>query len=146
MKTMIKMLVLAMTALIGLQSCEKHDEIIAADALPSAAQAFVVAHFPEATILQVTKDYDDRSHSFKVSLSDGTYLEFNKSGKWTEVENYATGVPEAIIPANILGYIQTTFPENYVVSIELGRIYDVELNSGMELDFSTAGEYLRIDM
>ncbi len=146
MKTMIKMLVLASIALIGLQSCEKNDEIISTEALPSTAQAFVVAHFPDATILQVTKDYDDRSHSYKVTLSDGTYLEFNKSGKWKEVENYATGVPSAIIPTNILGYIQTNFPDNFVVDIELGRIYDVELNSGLELDFSTAGAFLRIDM
>lgn len=146
MKNMIKMMVLAMVALFGLQSCEKHDEIIATDALPATAQAFVAAHFPEAVVLQVTKDYDDRSHSYKVTLSDGTYLEFNKSGRWREVENYATGVPSAIIPTNIVGYLQTNFPDSYVVSIELGKVYDVELNSGMDLHFSTAGEFLRIDM
>ncbi len=146
MKTMIKMLVLASVALLGLQSCEKSDEIISSNALPSVAQAFVAAHFPEASVMQVTKDYDDRTHSYKVMLSDGTYLEFNKGGKWREVENYATGVPEAILPATMLGYLQANFPDNFVVAIELGRVYDVELNSGLELDFSTSGEFLRIDM
>uniref|UniRef100_UPI0040568823 PepSY-like domain-containing protein n=1 Tax=Alistipes sp. TaxID=1872444 RepID=UPI0040568823 len=146
MKKMIQFFVMVLGALLTLQGCEKADEVVPSSSLPVAAQSLISTHFPGAEVTQVVKDYDDGGHTYKVILSDGTYIEFAKNGTWREVQNYANGVPEGLIPAKILEYIRLNYADQYVVSIELDRDYEVRLSGGLELIFSTAGDYLRMDM
>lgn len=145
MKRTIKFLALLAAALIGLQSCEKDDQLIKADKLPSEAKSFLDANYPDVAINSVVKDYDDATHTYKVSLSDGTYVEFRKSGEWKEVENRVSGVRDSVVPTKILSYVKTNYPDELIVDIEHERGYDVELGSGLDLDFSSDGEFVRVD-
>lgn len=146
MRKFMTLVAIATAALLGLQSCEKNDELIGENKLPSAAQTFLQENFPSEAVSSVVKDYDDGTHTYKVSLSDGTFIEFKKNGEWKEIENRTTGVPESVIPTKILEYIKANYPDNFVIDIERDRHYDVELNSGLDLDFNSKGEFLRIDI
>lgn len=146
MKKMILIMALAIATVLTMQSCEKKDVVLDTDKLPATAQSFVTAHFPEAEIQRVVKDYDDGTHTYKVVLSDGTFIEFSSGGEWREVENRATGVPVAIIPDSILDYIETHYTNCFVVGIEFRKLYVVDLNSDLELIFSKSGEFMRVDM
>ena len=146
MRKIMTMVAIAAAALLGLQSCEKNDELIGESKLPSAAQTFLQENFPSEAIQSVVKDYDDGTHTYKVSLSDGTYIEFKKNGEWKEIENRTSGIPESAIPAKIMEYINANYPDNFIIDIEHNRQYDVELDSGLDLDFNSKGEFLRIDL
>lgn len=146
MKKMIMMMALAIATALAMQSCEKKDVAIDSTRLPEAAQSFVVTYFPQATIQRVVKDYDDGTHTYKVILSDGTFIEFSSGGEWRDIENSVTGVPEAIIPDSILDYIATNYTNSFVVGIEFRKLYVVDLNSDLELIFSKNGEFMRVDM
>lgn len=146
MRKIMTMVAIAAAALLGLQSCEKNDELIGESKLPSAAQTFLQENFPSEAIQSVVKDYDDGTHTYKVSLSDGTYIEFKKNGEWKEIENRTSGIPESAIPAKIMEYINVNYPDNFIIDIEHDRHYDVELDSGLDLDFNSMGEFLRIDL
>lgn len=146
MKRVVRMVAMATAALALLVGCEKDDQRVAPDKLPEQAQTFLAEEFPNATVSSVVKDYDDGTHTYKVRLSDGTYVEFRKNGEWKEVENRVAGVPEGVIPVKIWSYLQTNYPDNFVVDIERERHYDVELNNDLDLEFSLDGDFIRIDL
>ena len=141
--TLLATMAVALTLLVG---CEKNDEMVNPNKLPSEAQTFLATNFPNATVKTVVKDYDDATHTYKVTLSDGTFVEFRKSGEWKEVENRVDGVPTSVIPTKIQDYLTTNYPDDFVVDIERERRYDVELNTGLDLEFSLDGDFIRIDM
>lgn len=145
MKRTLLFLTIIASALFGLQSCDKDDEIVDPNKLPSKAETFIQTHFPSITVSSVIKDYDDFTHTYQVTLSDGTYIEFRKNGEWKEVENRVAGVPNSVVPEKILTYVTTNYPDNPIVDIEHDKHYDVELGSGIDLDFSSNGDFLRID-
>ncbi len=133
-------------ALVMFQSCDREDDFIGPGDLPSNARTFITTHFPDATIQSVIKDYDDLSHSYEVMLSDGTRLEFNRKGNWTDVECPNSKVPDSVVPEKILSYVQSTYPENVIIAISRDdRRIDVMLDNRTELVFDQNGNYLGID-
>ncbi|MDD4514551.1 PepSY-like domain-containing protein [Massilibacteroides sp.] len=117
------------------------------NALPQVSRQFLTAHFNDVKISHISieknwygiKDYD-------VILTDGTEVEFFKSGEWKEVSRKNTPVPPAIVLSPIAEYVKTNFSDNYIVAIEKdGRKYEVKLNNGIELDFDLGGRFRRID-
>lgn len=59
-------------------------ESVTSSQLPAAAREFIAANFPKAIIVNTTHDIKDGEYD--VDLDDGTDLEFNSRGEWTEVE------------------------------------------------------------
>ena len=145
MKRIFAIVALATVALLGLQSCEKDDNYINESLLPTEAQTFINTYFASVPIKNVIKDFDDFTYTYKVHLDDGTFIEFNKEGKWRDVKNHTTGVPNSIVPQKIVEYLTANYPNNFMADVERGRHYDVELNDGLDLDFSLDGDFLRID-
>lgn len=143
MKSFIWTLALA-AAFLGLQSCDD-EKPINPNALPDAAEQFILANFPDASVSSVMKEYDDLSYQYDVYLSDGTAITFKKNGEWKDIENRISGVPTSAIPEKINSYIATNYAGFFVVSIERDRLYDVELNNDLDLDFSLNGNFLRVD-
>lgn len=135
----------AASTLLGLQSCEKGDEIINQSDLPTTSQSFVASAFPEESVVRAEKDYDDGTYTYKVTLSDGTHIEFGKNGEWKDIENRTTGVPASALPTKIAEYLSIHYAEYFVVEIERDRGYDVELSNNVDLDFDKDGNFVRID-
>ncbi len=145
MKKIFAFLAFASVALFGLQSCDKDDQAVDPNKLPTTAQTFINTHFADATVSSVVKEYDDLTYHYEVYLSDGTHLEFKKNGEWKSVENRTSGVPKSVIPTKILDYIATNYSDCFVIDIERDRQYDVELNNDLDLDFNLDGDFIRID-
>lgn len=144
-RTMKKIVILIGTlAALSLQSCDGERFIGIAD-LPEKASTFIQTNFPSAEVISVVKDYDDLSYTYDVVLSDGTVIEFKRSGEWKDVDARTSKVPDAIVPANILSYVQTNYEGNYIVDISRDIRYDVELDNKRELVFTLTGTYLGVD-
>lgn len=108
---------------------------IQASALPKAAQTFLAKHFPGDRVYEAESDRGRRGLEYEVDLTSGATVDFTEQGEWKEVKAArGKAVPDAIVPAAILKYVQTNFPEQTIV--EIGRKrggYEVELDNDIEL-------------
>lgn len=115
--------------------------------LPVNSRQFISAHFSQVKIAHISieknwlgvKEYD-------VILTDGTEVEFFKTGEWKEVSRKGNAVPDAIILPEIMNYVKINYAGQYIVAIEKDdRRFEVKLNSGIELKFSAQGRFVKID-
>jgi len=142
----MKKLIIAFVAIFGLASCEK-ETVVPETELPKTAQEYLSTHFSGLNVIQVVKDQEGLRKSYDVYLSDGFELEFKKSGDVISIKNNRNQrLPDSVIPAKILDYINSSFAGDFAVSWELDdNFQEVELNTGMELKFSKSGDFIRID-
>lgn len=126
-------------------SCDKDEQLLDPTKLPAEAQSFIDSNFPSTSVKSVVKEYDDFSYHYDVYLADGTTLEFDRKGEWTDVQNRVSGVPDSVVPEKILTYVTTNYSNAFIVDIERERQYNVELNTDLDLDFSLDGDFIRID-
>ncbi len=131
---------------IGISS-NAQESIITKNELPKSAQKFISDYFSKSNIDYVKKDKETFSTDYKVKFTNGTELEFDSEGNWTEVDGNKTVIPTAFIQKNILTYVKEKFPNTQIVKIEKGRFgkQEVKLSNGLELEFNSKGEFKRID-
>lgn len=126
-------------------SCNAQDVIIPASELPAQAQSFVKQHFPEQQIEQAEKDKSAFSVSYEVILDNMIELDFDKDGKVTSIDGN-TKLPSSVIPAKIADYVSKNYASNYIVSWNLDdNRQEIELDNGLDLEFSKEGDFKRID-
>lgn len=119
--------------------------------LPAVAQQFIKKHFSDKQFSYATKDTDLFDGEYKVVFADGDKVEFDSKGNWNDVEcrQSAEGVPAAIIPASIQKYLTQHYKTAKVVDIEYDKefrsMYEVKLNTGLELKFDKQGTLVGID-
>lgn len=64
--------------------------------LPSKATDFLNANFPQSVIKEVEEEFDNGT--FEVDFTDGTDIEFDSSGEWTEVDaGHSKSLPQEIV-------------------------------------------------
>lgn len=114
-----------------------NDKAIQVTQLPKAAQQFIKSHFANQSVAMAKMETDFMSKSYDVIFTNGDKVEFDKKGKWTNVDCEHSQVPVAIIPVAIQKYIIQHYPDAKVLKIELTdhKGYDVDLNNGFELEF-----------
>ena len=76
-----------------LSSCDDEKKIDFGD-LPSEARSFIENYFPSADILSIVQEKEDGRKEYQVKLSDGTDMEFDEDGEWTNIECYFSPLPE----------------------------------------------------
>lgn len=119
--------------------------------LPAVAQQFIKKHFSDKQFSYATKDTDLFDGEYKVVFADGDKVEFDSKGNWNDVEcrQSVEGVPAAIIPASIQKYLTQHYKTAKVVDIEYDKefrsMYEVKLNTGLELKFDKQGTLVGID-
>lgn len=132
-----------LTALLPLSACG-HEKVITEKELPRAAQAFIKEHFAGQSILKIEKD----GAEYEIDFVNGWDVDLDGKGEWTDVNCERDALPAsfaATLPTAIAGYVEATYPGAYIVEVCRGRKFEVELNNGLELEFSLKGEFLRID-
>lgn len=132
-------------ALCSLAACAK-EQVITFDQVPEPAKAIVAAHFDASQIAYVTLDKDLLDVEYEVKFNDGRSLEFNKAGELTKVDCKQTEVPAALIPELVRQYVKANFPNAFIT--EWGkddRRWKAELSNGLDLEFNSKYEFLRID-
>lgn len=146
MKKFFKFIPLLLVAVLGCAawSCSDDDsEPVAVAMLPDTAKSFVTQYFSSAVIVSAKIDGDE----FETRLSDGTRIDFDKAGAWTDVDApKGKTIPSGFYPEAIDSYVATNYAGTGINEISKEkRGYDVELVSGVDLVFDTAGQFISVD-
>ncbi len=132
-------------ALCSLTACAK-EQVIAYDQVPEAAKAIVAAHFDASQISYVTVDKGLLDCDYDIKFNDGRSLEFNKAGELLKVDCKLAEVPSALIPEQVRAYVKANFPNAFITEWSKDdRRWKAELNSGLDLEFNSKYEFVRID-
>ena len=137
---------MALLLIIGVAAARDRISTNVAD-LPQAAQQFISRHFPKVKVNHIK--IDDKSFGrteYDVVLDNGTQIDFNSKGEWRDVECGYRAVPDEIVMPEIRKYVAANYSNAKIVTIEKDDgNYNIQLNSGLELEFNRAGQFLRID-
>ena len=127
-------------------ACADNYQPITQPQLPEKAQTFLATYFPEAKISLARKEIDVMELTYDVIFTDGTKVEFDRKGNWTEVDCLTHPLPSGIVPEAIEKVIRTQYPEAQATKIERDhREFDVKLNNRVELTFDKNMQLVDID-
>ena len=108
MKTSIINKLFAMAALCLVSSTVSFagNPPLPAEQLPAKAQAFVQDNFERNSIVAVESTTD----TYMCVLNDGTIIDFNKNGSWSNVDCNKNSIPLNFVPRSLLQYVYGNFP------------------------------------
>ena len=144
----MKRLILSLVALMALLASAKadNDRPISPDQLPAAAQTFIKQTFPQQTIAYAEIEQSFAKTKYEVRLSDGSKVEFTGTGEWDKVDCKYKAVPAALVPEVIAKNVQASYPGALITKIDKELFgWEIELNNGLDLKYSAAGQLLEID-
>ena len=114
--------------------------------LPEKAQTFLTTYFPEAKVSLARKEFDVTELSYDVIFTNGSKVEFDRKGEWTEVDCRTQPLPAGIVPATIEKVIKEQYPDAKATKIERDRReIDVKLSNRVELTFNKKMQLIDID-
>lgn len=134
----MKLKIALLALLVGISSALA-DMVVPANQLPAAAQNFLSTHFKGVGIGLVERDMD----SFDVKLTDGTEVDFNINGEWTQVDGKYKPIPTGFIPSAVLSKVQATQPNFSIMKVdrEYGG-YKFKFNNRMKVYVDNNGNIL----
>ncbi|MDQ6472262.1 PepSY-like domain-containing protein [Flavobacterium sp. LHD-80] len=146
MKTKLNLAVCIIAGLAFGFSANAQKTPIAKSALPVNAQTFLKTHFAGQEPTYIIEDKETFYKDYKVQFANNIEVEFDGKGNWQEVDGNHTAIPVSIIPKSIIAYVRTKFPNTTITKIDKGTWgYEVNLSNGLELEFNSKGNFLRID-
>lgn len=115
--------------------------------LPKPAQEFAAKAFPDAKIVGIEIDTSlVKPTEYDATLSDGSKIEFDSKGNWTDIESKFTGVPQTLLTKEIAAYLDANYKGQKVKAISKERYgWEIDLINGLELKFSAAGQLIEVD-
>lgn len=115
--------------------------------LPGTSRKFITKYFGNTEIAHIVIDKNVfRVESYEVFLTNGTDIEFDRSGDWVEIDGNQNEIPAELIPRNISEYVCRNYALHRIASIEKGRYgYQIKLDNGIELIFDRKGYFREID-
>lgn len=114
--------------------------------LPKAAQEFLSSNFAGVPIKYATVDREVMDTDYEVRLDDGTKIDFNGKGNWTEISNKRSGISINIIPPKLVDYVRKEYPQASFITIERDKNdYEIKLSNGVELTFNLDGKLIGFD-
>lgn len=113
--------------------------------MPNTAQHFLGQYFDDVQVSYATMDRG-YGKSYDVVLVNGTKIEFDGDGNWTEVDCKHGVVPEALIPVQIRNYVADNHPGQHIEQIERrARGWEVGLGNGLDLKFNKNFRLMDLD-
>lgn len=114
--------------------------------LPTKAQAFITAYFKNNRVALAKMENGIFYKTYDVIFTNGSKLEFDRSGDWTEIKCRTADVPFQAMPAPIRSYLKENYPEARVKEIERdAKGYEVKLSTGLEITFDRQFRVTDID-
>lgn len=124
-----------------------NDRPVTVEQLPAPAQQVIKTHFAGLKVSLAKVESGLIETSYDVLFTNGTKVEFDRKGNWTEIMCKGTSVPAALVPAAIGQYVKTNYPDAQIVKIEKDkRKYDVDLSNGVEVTFDSRFKVTDIDL
>jgi hypothetical protein len=134
----------AIVATVIFTSCAQKT-IIPNTELPAEIKTYLATNFPNQSLSQAMKDRDDLTVKYEIILGDLTKLEFNRAKEITEIKG-KNKLPNSVISDNILTYTNMNYPNNFIVAWKIDdRKQEIKLDNGLDLKFTSAGDFIRID-
>ena len=120
--------------------------MISPEELPREAQELLMRHFAATDISYAAAERSLFEREYKVFLADGTTIEFDRSGKWSDIDCPKSEVPRVLVPKMIREVIDVQYSGQEIEQIERTKQgYDVELRGGVELKFNKQLKLIKID-
>ena len=139
-------LAIACVFVLAANACADGYQSINRDQLPEKAQTFLSTYFPDSKVSLVQKEIDLMELSYDVIFADGSKVEFDHKGNWTEVDCLTHPLPSGLIPEAITKVVCTHYPEVKVTKIERDdNEFDVKLSNRVELTFNKHLKLIDID-
>lgn len=115
--------------------------------LPPKSKQLIQDHFQGYTIAHVNEDKDWLwTEGYDVFFTNGTKIEFDNKGNWTEIDGQHHSIPTSLVPPVMLAYIRKHYPQSEIVSMEKDKKeYEIQLREGLEIIFHANGTFKRID-
>ena len=150
MRNLFSIIMLTIGVGIVITACDIDEELISTDELPLNSKSFLNTYFNSAKIILAEKDIENSSRwEYEVKLDNGIEISFDGQGEWQNVEsrNDHKALPNyEFIDTIILDYVLTNYPEAGINGIDRQiNGFDVELTNGVDLEFNSEGNFLRID-
>ena len=150
----MKKLLSCLVATVCIALCASCDYIIKSitfDELPSKAKTLVSANFDTKDILMVQSEGLGVGKEYTVFFTDNSKVEFDNKGNLTEVRMFNKPVPDALIPAQILTFVKTKYPNEYILEYEWDKRdknekYQVKLSNRVELSFTSSFNLIDVDV
>ena len=123
------------------------ETIIVRKQLPLNAQKLIKTNFSDKTIDYIIADKELISTDYSVKFTDGSEIDFNSEGNWTEIDCKKNAIPSKIVKSSIANYVKEKFPNTHIVKIEkeIFNREEIKLSNGLELEFNSKGEFRTID-
>ena len=114
--------------------------------LPAKAQEFVNTYFKDYTVQYIFSDKEFADVDYKIRFEDGTEIEFNARGEWTDVNGKKKCIPTAFILTEITNYVEMYHKDLCITDVEkeFNRI-TIELSNNLELEFNSRGKLISYD-
>lgn len=144
----MKKLVFLFVCLFALQTvaCADDDKPIQVSQMPQVAQQFINQYFSGQKIALSKMESKFFDKTYEVIFTNGNKVEFDKRGEWREVDCKHGVVPVAIVPAAIVNYVKTSYPDAQILKIDRGpKDYEVKLSNRMELKFDKRFNLIDMD-
>ena len=108
MKTSIinKLFAMAALCLVSVTASFAGNPPLPAEQLPAKAQAFVQDNFEYNSIVAVESITD----TYMCVLNDGTVIDFDKKGTWSNVDCNENSIPLNFVPRSLLQYVYGNYP------------------------------------
>lgn len=121
------------------------DRKIPKDQVPEQINAFIATYFPNNAVLKASFDNHPVYKKYEISLTDKVSLEFSPDYKIKEIKSKSK-LPDEVIPAQILEYVKTNYPNNVITDWELDDgNQQVELDNGIGLEFNLKGKFIKVE-
>ena len=114
--------------------------------LPTTAQEFVKTYFSDYTIQHIFCDKEFADIDYKIRFEDGTEIEFNAQGEWTDISSKQKCIPTGFILTKITNFVEMNHKGLCITGIERDfyRI-TIELNDSLEIEFNNKGKLVSYD-
>ena len=114
--------------------------------LPQKAQEFVKTYFNDYNVAYILTDKELADIDYKIRFEDGTEIEFNAKGDWTDVSGKQNCIPTGFILKEITDYVNAYHNDLCITDIEreFNRI-TVELSNKLEIEFNSKGRLISYD-
>ena len=146
----VRKLLMFLPILLGvwmLSGCDDDEKKIDLGELPAKARSFIDNYFHGTDIRSIVQEKENGHKEYQVELSDGTDLEFDEDGEWTNIECHFNPIPTGILPDEVKNKVEELHPKAFIYGVEKepgGYVVEVTAADGIDWDmrFNTQFEYI----
>ena len=143
----IHVIISSMVLGVALMACSSESISHDASKLPAKARDLISQNFNSAVSMVETEKSVGKVKEYEVILTDGVQVTFSGDGEWKSVDTPNNiPVPHGLVPTSIAEFVAQKHAGAYIVGIEKNKKgFEVELSNGVDMQFDTAGVFMKYD-